>query len=56
MMSKSKQKNKLDTKSILVKAAWKKEVEARVKAFNEGNIQTISYSKIKKEIRLKFVF
>ena len=54
MMRKSKQNSKSNKNDLFIEAAWEKEVEARAKAFYEGNIKTISYSKIKKEIRLKF--
>ena len=52
-MKKSEPLNKSDKKK-LVEVAWKKEVKAIVKAHSEGKIKTISHSKIKKGIKLKF--
>jgi len=46
----------LSVPDIEIDNAWKKEVEARFKAFSEGKIKTISYSKIKKENKIKFDF
>ncbi|MBK7229462.1 MAG: addiction module protein [Ignavibacteriales bacterium] len=38
----------------LIDKAWKNEIESRMDGYLKGIIKTISYSKIKKENKLKF--